>query len=459
MNDATQTAPKRSAVDAGRLARQSLTRRLDESAGFRLLVRALTDALLILDADETVVYVGEGSEAVLGTAPDRLLGRPFRGLVHPDDLGGLPDRIETSGGPWEVRFRANDANRWTSLAATDPSGLSGPGADGDILEHLEGHVLLFARDIGNERVARDRLDLFRRAIDATNNLVVVADASQDDRPIVFVNQHFLDVTGYEREEVIGRNCRFLQVRPDGTRDDDQEGIRMLRTRIRDEEAVHVLVRNYTKRGDRFWNDLFVTPIRNAAGAVTHFVGVQNDVTDRVDAVSDSDRQVQLLQAFYDTAPLLMGVLERTADDAFVLRSVNPAAARLLGVAPAEVDGRGFGELGIPDAEASRWLQTVGDCLDKGEPCQLHTSYPWGSDPTEATRQFDVILAPVNDRLVSFVIEDVTERRASSSAPTSWPAGPSWWPPSSRPPTPSSSPTGASTVPARWSSTSTRRSSG
>ena len=213
----------RSLADLDEMAGQSLARRLDASAGFRLLVRAITDALLILDPDETVVYVGEGSEAVLGTAPGDLTGRPFRDAVRPDDLKALPAQIKEDGGPWEVRFRANEADRWTSIAATAPSGLSGPGADGDVLEHLEGHVLLFARDIGGERVSRDRLDLFRRALDATNNLVVVSDARQDDNPIVFVNQHFLDVTGYEREEVLGKNCRFLQVRSDGTRDDEQAG--------------------------------------------------------------------------------------------------------------------------------------------------------------------------------------------------------------------------------------------
>ncbi len=411
MNHSTPTASGRSPVDASGPARQRLTRRLDESAGFRLLVRALTDALLILDEEETIVYVGEGAESVLGVEPGTILGGSLRSLIHPDDLRGLPDRIRTSGGPWEVRFRANGTDRWTSLAATDPSGLSGPGADGDILEHLEGHVLLFVRDIGDERISRDRLDLFRRALDATNNLVVVADAHQDDLPIVFVNQHFLDVTEYERGEVIGQNCRFLQVRPDGTHDDDQAGLRKLRECVSAQEAVHVLVRNYTKRGRPFWNDLFVTPIRGADGDVTHYVGVQNDVSDQVEAAAARDQGAQLLQAIYDTAPLLMGVLERLPDHGLVLRNVNDAAARLLGIDPAEADGRALQDVGVPVSEVSRWRQEVDGCLRQREPCRFRTAYPWSADPeTGAVLQFDLTVSPVTDRLVSFVMEDVTARQ-------------------------------------------------
>lgn len=320
-----------------------LTQKLDASPGFNLVARALADALLILDSEETVVYVGEGGEAVLGAAPGDVLGRPFRDLVRPADLVGLPPRICQSGGPWEVRFETGEGDRWMSVAAASPPGLRGPGAEGDVLKDLEGHVLLFVRDVGHDRVARDRSDLYRRALDATNNLVVVSDARQEDRPIVFVNEHFLDVTGYSREEVIGRNCRFLQVRPDGTRDDDQDGVRQLRQSVAAGEAVHVLLRNYTKDGRLFWNDLFVTPIVNADGEITHFAGVQNDVTDRAEAQAER-RQLEITQVERTAA------LEQAADAIVItdgsldwpgpkIRYVNRAFEEMTGRSRHEVLGQ------------------------------------------------------------------------------------------------------------------------
>ncbi len=411
MDDSIPTLPEWRPVHEGGLAHDSLTRRLDASAGFQLLVRAITDALLILDAEEKVVYVGDGSEEVLGTPAACLLGRSIRDLVHADDRRGLPPRIEEDGGPWEVRFQGNGAHRWTSLAATNAAGLSHPGANGDILEHLEGHVLLFARDIGDERVSRDRLDLFRRALDATNNLVVVSDAAQDDLPIVFVNQHFLDVTGYEREEVIGRNCRFLQVRPDGTRDDHQDGIRQLRRCIEDEEAVHVLLRNYTKRGERFWNDLFITPIRNAAGAVTHYVGVQNDVTDRVEAASHHAERAELAAAVEQAADAVVvtsGGLDRPGP---TIRYVNEAFVQMTGYDRDEVVGRSPRFMQGPMTDRAA-LDRLRRQLERGLPYHGELVNQ-KKDGTPYVVEID-IMPMRNDRgeVVRFVStqRDVTERR-------------------------------------------------
>ena len=387
--------------------------RIEKSAGFRLLARAITDALLVLDRHETIVYVGEGIESLIGASREDLHGHPLREFVEPGDLNGLPDRIEDDGGPWEVRFKAGDAFEWVSMAARDPSKLGGPDSNGDILEHLEGHVLLFLRTIGEERVSRDRLDLYRRAMDATNNVLVIADARQEDNPVVFVNEHFLDVTGYSREEVIGQNCRFLQTRADGTRDDDQEGVRVLSRCIAAGEAIHTRIRNYRKDGTMFWNDLFITPIRNESGEITHFVGVQNDITEKVEAERDRDEHRTLLDAFYTSSPLLMGVVEVHPDD-ILIRSANGQSEGPYSDGPGQLQGQTLAALGRPEADRSYWSRLFNEAVESGRTVQTTTSIPVSPSPADRAGWYNVTVAPLKNAegvpLAMFLLDEITEQR-------------------------------------------------
>ena len=396
---------------------RALARRLEQSAGFQLLSRALTDVIFVLDRSEAIVYAGEGVEAVLDSPRAALLGRPFRDCIEPGDRSGLPDRIGEADGPWEIRFSAGDGPRWVSVAAKDPTGLGGAGAGDDILEHLEGHVFLFVRTIGEERVSRDRIDLYRRTLDATNNVLVVSDARQEDNPVVFVNEHFLDVTGYRREEVMGRNCRFLQTRGDGSRDDDQDGVRRLARAIGDEEAIRVRIRNYRKDGTRFWNELFVTPIRDEGGEVTHFVGVQNDVTDRVEAEQQRDGHARLLEAFYDSVQLVMGVVELQPDGRVIHLSANAKGEDVYSVAPSEIRGKTPAELGYTESETRKWREHIEACRESGGPVRFGTTFPWDAVPgVEGTRTFTVVVSEVDRaaRLYSYVVEDVTDQLRTES---------------------------------------------
>ncbi len=113
------------------------------------------------------------------------------------------------------------------------------------------------------------------ALESTSCGVVISDCSQPDHPLVYVNRGFEKVTGYKREEVIGRNCRFLQ-----GDDTDQEQLEILRHAIKSQEDCQVVLRNYRKDGTMFYNELIISPIRNSDGQVTNFIGIQNDVTEQ-----------------------------------------------------------------------------------------------------------------------------------------------------------------------------------
>lgn len=138
-------------------------------------------------------------------------------------------------------------------------------------------VLLVLRDISKSKATQNVLDTRNRALQAAGNGIVIADARHPELPIIYCNKAFTDITGYSNEEVIGVNCRFLQ-----NNDRDQEGIAVLANAIKKGEACQVIVRNYRKDGTLFWNELTITPLYTEKKQLTHFIGVQNDVTEIIE---------------------------------------------------------------------------------------------------------------------------------------------------------------------------------
>jgi PAS domain S-box-containing protein len=94
-------------------------------------------------------------------------------------------------------------------------------------------------------------------------------------PIIYINPAFERMTGYEAQEVIGRNCRFLQ-----GEDKDQPALDELREALREGKCCTVILSNYRKDGTLFWNNLSISPIYDGSGNLTHFVGIQTDITER-----------------------------------------------------------------------------------------------------------------------------------------------------------------------------------
>jgi diguanylate cyclase (GGDEF)-like protein/PAS domain S-box-containing protein len=111
-------------------------------------------------------------------------------------------------------------------------------------------------------------------MDAATNAILIADARSPDHPIVHVNRAFERMTGYAAAEVIGLNCSILE-----GNDRDQPELEQLRMALASGRECSVVLRNYRKDGTLFWNSVQVSPVRNAAGQVTHFVGIQSDVTE------------------------------------------------------------------------------------------------------------------------------------------------------------------------------------
>ncbi|GLT19338.1 hypothetical protein GCM10007938_31200 [Vibrio zhanjiangensis] len=121
---------------------------------------------------------------------------------------------------------------------------------------------------------RLQLDIQRRAIDSTTTGITVADVRLPDSPIIFTNKAFEELTGYTRNEVIGRNCRFLQAE-----DKKQPEIDKIRYTIENRQSCSVVLKNYKKDGTLFYNNLRLDPVFNDDSELTHYIGVQTDITE------------------------------------------------------------------------------------------------------------------------------------------------------------------------------------
>ncbi|MDQ6696871.1 MAG: PAS domain-containing protein, partial [Actinomycetota bacterium] len=173
------------------------------------------------------------------------------------------------------------------------------------------------------------LSLFERSFHATERSIVVTDPHRPDNPLIYVNPAFERLTGYSAAEVLGQNCRFLS----GS-DTDPAVLAKVRRAIEARESVTVLLLNHRADGTAFWNEVSITPVLDSDGEVTHFVGVQSDVTARV--VSEVEREAALL-AETETRTTLESLLAAAPVGlAFVDRElrftrVNAAMAALTGI--------------------------------------------------------------------------------------------------------------------------------
>jgi PAS domain S-box-containing protein len=115
-------------------------------------------------------------------------------------------------------------------------------------------------------------------LDHCVNGITLSDPDLPDCPVVYANKAFENLTGYSQEEIIGRNCRFL----DGEDTDEAELDRM-RESLRKNEAVTVTLKSYRKDGSSFQNLLEASPILDHKGKVIYYLGVQYDITYKVSA--------------------------------------------------------------------------------------------------------------------------------------------------------------------------------
>ena len=129
--------------------------------------------------------------------------------------------------------------------------------------------------------------LLQLGIEASNDGIVVAEQEGDDNILIYANPAFERLTGYAVDDILYRDCRFLQ-----GDDRDQPALQAIREAVKNNQPCRQIIRNYRKDGTPFWNELSITPVFNEADQLTYFIGIQKNVTAEVDAL----QRVEALEA-------------------------------------------------------------------------------------------------------------------------------------------------------------------
>lgn len=226
----------------------------------QLISRYPFGAIVVFDEDMRYTRLGGQGLDEVDLVPDDLVGLTVHEVWPQETAEVLADLYGTAleGGESsvEVPWAGNVYVVWAGpLPGDQPGGIS------------------FTFDVSARARAESELSLIRSAVAALDVGVSIADARQPDNPLIFVNRGFTRLTGYPRDEALGRNCRFLQ-----GPETDPEPVADMRSAIDAGEPVQATLRNYREDGEPFWNRVTISPIRDGSGAVSHFVGIQEDVT-------------------------------------------------------------------------------------------------------------------------------------------------------------------------------------
>ena len=264
-------------VDSLLRARVLATQLQERSREYERLVELLPIGLFVLDDAGAVTYANERASSLVGVDAATIVGTRFSSFVRPMDRDAVASVLDGDAtSTTTVHFECGhdrSGNGETARVGEDASGdriveLSVGVVDEDTTQVL-------AQDVTEREARVERLRVFERAVGEAGVGVSIVDAQADDLPLVYVNDEFCALTGYDRDAVLGRNCRFLQGEATEPAVVDE-----IRTALAVAAPVSVTISNYRADGTPFWNELTITPVSDADGTVTHFLGFQRDVTER-----------------------------------------------------------------------------------------------------------------------------------------------------------------------------------
>ncbi len=233
-------------------------------------------ALVVDLADGKIVAANAAAVAFYGWTSEQLLSMTMAQIntMPPEGMANLLSHLrQADGGLFYFRHRLA-SGEIVDVESSNTATL----ANGQRL------CLVLVHDLTDQKQAEESLSLARRAMDASATGLTIADGRDPDLPLIYANPAFLQMTGYTREEVHGRNCRFLQ-----NDDRNQPGLETLRSALKAGKACEVTLRNYRKDGRAFWNEITIAPVFDAAGMITHYIGTQKDISDRKAAEAHVER--------------------------------------------------------------------------------------------------------------------------------------------------------------------------
>ncbi len=263
----------------------------------------------IADRSGTITYVNDRFCQISGYRREELIGQDHRIVKsdeHPPEFYQDLWQTIASGQVWqgEICNRRKDGSLYWVESTITPF----LGSNGKPYQYVS-----IRTDISHVKKSIQQLKLLERAVEASTSGIVIADANQYDMPLIFTNKAFERITGYSREEILGKNCRFLN-----SNDRHQPGLDHVRSALSKGEKVEGVLRNYRKDGSMFWNELRIAPVHDERGNLTHFIGIIKDVSERVRSNEALKKGEQKLRATLEST--LDGIL--AVDDAGLILFAN-----------------------------------------------------------------------------------------------------------------------------------------
>jgi len=238
---------------------------------------------------------------------------------------------------------------------------------------------------------------FQRMIVASTNGIIITDPYKEDQPIVYVNPAFESCFGYTHDEVVGRNCRFLQ-----NGDRDQPALEELRDAIAHERPCTVTLRNYRKDGGLLWMRMHIFPMHDDSGRLLNFVGFLQEVSDAVESKEAAERAHEHLRL----------VLESIADGCYSLDTewrfsyINSHGAAALARDPEDLIGNLVWDE-FPELVGSVFQETYLRAVETGEVARCESYY------APLDKWIEARAYPTPDGLSVF-FADVTARKEAES---------------------------------------------
>jgi PAS domain S-box-containing protein len=351
-------------------------------------IETAREGISILDDDGEFIYVNEAYAELYGYDPEEMIGEHWA-LIYPDE------EVETVDE--EVLPLVEERGYWHG----ETTGLRADGTtfpEDHVLSLTDrGDLVCTVRDLSDRRDRQAELRLKNRVLEEVPIGITIAEPGPEDNPLIYVNDHFEDLTGYDAGEILGEDCRFLQG-PD-TR---EEPVAAMREAIRNGEHVTVELRNYRADGTEFWNRVTIAPLLDDDGTVENWVGFQEDVTER----KERERDRSALEHGIEH----VGVGVATYDDAGQIQYANEQYAALLGTTRSELVGSHIWEVN-PEFDAERF-DDYWDSYDLGETRvheTVHERFDTGERiPTETTTTY----VQIDDAPYHIgTITDITESKA------------------------------------------------
>ena len=350
---------------------------------------ARADAVLVLNEEGRFTHLNDQAEDLLERSEEELRGQSIAGTLPEIITTQFEEEVKTAlAEQVSIEYKEFYASleTWLKVQAVP--------IDDGLMVHLQNIT---------ERKQYER-DLKQRtqAMEEAPVGVTISDITREDEPLVYANEQFRKLTGYDEEAVLGRNCRFLQ-----GEDTDPEAVAAMRQAIDDRESVSVELLNYRKDGTEFWNRVTIAPIGSEHGEATAYVGFQEDITERKEYEREIKRERDRFATLFENIPDPSVTADVEGGEP-ITQSVNDAFEDVFGYARETVVGESLNDFIVPSNrmdEATAFDQETLDDYEETDVCRRTAD----GDRREFLFR-SVPIQQVNDHEVFGIYTDVTERR-------------------------------------------------